>query len=116
MPKLGSKCGSCGGAGGIERVGVTEVLRIHSELSTLKCLKAVDRDGLSRGAMHETGSLHSLLDPRTRTWFFMAAQLHISAPSAMLFGHLAENMRGHVSLQRTMVHHRDPLLRFIWVQ
>lgn len=87
-------------------MGGAEVLRIHSEWSTLKCLKAVDREGLSRGAMSETGSL------RIRTWFFMTALLHISAPSALFFGHLAK----YFSLQRAMVHHRDPLLRFIWVQ
>lgn len=92
-------------------MGVTEVLRIHSELSTLKCLKAVDGEGLSRGAMYETGSLHSLLDPRIRTRFFMTAQLHNSAPSAMFFGHLAKSMHGHVSPQSALVHHR-----FIWVQ
>lgn len=90
--------------------GGTEDLRIESEVSTLKCLKAVDREGLSRGAMYVTGSL------RIRTWFFMTAQLHISALSAMFSGHLAKNMRGHASLQRAMVHHGDPLLRCIWVQ
>lgn len=53
-------------------------------------LKAVDGEGLSRGAMYETGPLGSLLDPRVRTRFFLTAQLHNSAPSAMFFGHLAK--------------------------